>query len=144
MRRPLSVLVLFYTSNRALPKHFPFYGKDLRVPYPLKAQWRSNFSQLTRSLRFLSPRSPPSNSKKYLRTFLRDDPNERSYFETHVNRYVATLQALRREMLLCAYWNSVPPSTTSLPRSSFAKTTKTCVAQISGRAMRRSSPSRRQ
>jgi len=35
----------------------------LTSPASAKAQWRSNFSQLTRSLRFLSPRSPPDDSK---------------------------------------------------------------------------------
>ncbi len=42
----------------------------------------------------LEPAQSAKQFEKYLRTFLRDDPNERSYFETHVHRYVATLQAL--------------------------------------------------
>src|SRR5260370_2579315 len=42
----------------------------------------------------LEPAQSAKQFEKYLRTFLRDDPNERSYFETHVHRYIATLQAL--------------------------------------------------
>jgi O-antigen biosynthesis protein len=39
-------------------------------------------------------RIPPREVERYLRRFLSQDVNERSYFETHIRRYLATLEML--------------------------------------------------
>jgi len=41
-----------------------------------------------------SPALAPERIESYLRRFLSNDPNEKSYFETHCRRYVATLSLL--------------------------------------------------
>src|SRR4029077_11114470 len=42
----------------------------------------------------LKPLGNSQNLEQFLRLYVSEDSNERSYFDTHLRRYVATLQAL--------------------------------------------------
>jgi GT2 family glycosyltransferase/SAM-dependent methyltransferase len=71
-------------------------------PFLMKSLGSANAIEGAAAQAWLSRMPPPGATdsaaevEEYLRKFLSDSVNERSYFETHVHRYIATLQQLPR------------------------------------------------
>jgi GT2 family glycosyltransferase/SAM-dependent methyltransferase/glycosyltransferase involved in cell wall biosynthesis len=90
-----------------------------------KAQEREAASHLLKSIEERPGHRTSVSSREietYLRRFLSEDPNERSYFETHVRRYVATLKLLpdgaenSRVLELGAAFHHITPALATLKR----------------------------
>src|SRR5712671_3919411 len=88
-----SLGALLHQQSR-LAEALPFLRQGLTSPASAESSMAEQLLSTYPVTPLLEPAQSARRFEKYLRTFLRDDPNERSYFETHVHRYVATLQAL--------------------------------------------------
>jgi GT2 family glycosyltransferase/SAM-dependent methyltransferase len=84
----LSVVLL--RQNRGA-EALPFLEKALAASQP---EHRPAIEQLLAQAREAGPIPPLHGWEAYLRGFLRDEENERSYFQTHLNRYLQTLALL--------------------------------------------------